>query len=201
MQAGRYGGEPAYHKRSDRRLGVDGPEAKAAEAAMLVDPSARLGSDGSYGPGPSARRSGETVSVLGVGLDVVDVTGFAEQLGRPGTRFVVGAFTPGERSDSGEGSGPRLAARWAAKEAFLKAWSSARYGAPPALSTWNPADIEVVVDLEGRPALRLHGDVALAVENQWGENWRAHLSLTHDGPFSAAVVVLESDLSRAGIVS
>jgi len=135
------------------------------------------------------------VPVIGVGLDVVDVAGFADQLGRPGTRFAHSSFTPKERADAGDaGSGQRLAARWAAKEAFLKAWSSARYGAPPALSTWNPADIEVVTDVEGRPAIRLHADVAGAIDQQWGDAIGIHLSLTHDGAIAAAVVILEAEL-------
>src|SRR6478735_2531322 len=86
---------------------------------------------------PNSTAERDAVPVIGVGLDVVDVAGFADQLGRPGTRFANSSFTSKERAEAGDaGSGQRLAARWAAKEAFLKAWSSARYGAPPALSTW-----------------------------------------------------------------
>ncbi len=45
-------GRPAAVRRRDRRLGTDDPaEAREAEAALLTDPSSRLGPDGSYGPG------------------------------------------------------------------------------------------------------------------------------------------------------
>jgi fatty acid synthase len=51
--AQRFGGQPTYAKRVDRRLrGAEGsPERRAAEASLLTDADARLGSDGLYGPG------------------------------------------------------------------------------------------------------------------------------------------------------
>ena len=69
---------------------------------------------------------------VGVGIDVVGIKAFAEQLDEPGTRFAQ-AFTPGERraARAGEGSeAESLAARWAAKEAVIKAWSSTCFGHP-----------------------------------------------------------------------
>ena len=47
---GRFGGEPAYTKRTDRRLvGEDGsPARREAEASLLTDRTARLGDDGTY---------------------------------------------------------------------------------------------------------------------------------------------------------
>ena len=80
----------------------------------------------------------------------------------------------------------RLAARFAAKEAFVKAWSGARRGLPPLLAAVDLREIEVVDDGHGRPALRLHGAVAAAV----GERG-THLSLSHDGPSAIAVVILD----------
>ena len=41
-------GRPGQVRRTDRRFGPPGPAEREAEAAMLVDPSARLGSDGAY---------------------------------------------------------------------------------------------------------------------------------------------------------
>jgi hypothetical protein len=56
---------------------------------------------------------------------------------------------------------------------------------------------EVVDDGHGRPALRLHGAVGtaleqLAAEVGAGAPLRAHLSLSHDPPTAAAVVVLSA---------
>src|SRR5581483_12009915 len=63
--------------------------------------------------------------VVGVGLDVVDVASFAEQLALPGSRFA-GFFRTGERAEiAARGGGVvHWAARWAAKEALIKAWST-----------------------------------------------------------------------------
>jgi fatty acid synthase len=41
------GGRPMYERPADRRFAHDGPE-KPQEAAMLLDPAARLGGDGTY---------------------------------------------------------------------------------------------------------------------------------------------------------
>ena len=41
------GGRPLYERPADRRFDHDAPE-KDREAAMLLDPAARLGGDGTY---------------------------------------------------------------------------------------------------------------------------------------------------------
>ncbi len=130
------------------------------------------------------------MSIVGVGLDVVDIESFADQLKVPGTRFLADGFSVGERNDVGD-CPRRLAARYAAKEAFIKAWSGGRFAQSQLLDTWHLCDVEVVSDFAGRPALRLHGDVLAAVNAQLGDQWRTHVSLTHDGDVAAAVVVLE----------
>ncbi|WP_024795414.1 holo-ACP synthase AcpS [Tomitella biformata] len=132
--------------------------------------------------------------ILGIGLDVVAVSEFAEQLGRPGSA-IASSFTSGERRDcAGRGAGLRdeaaqakhFAARWAAKEAVIKAWSGGNFGGAPALESVRPQDIEVRTDAWGRPSIRLHGEVAVALGDAV-----IHLSLTHDGDMAAAYVVIE----------
>jgi holo-[acyl-carrier protein] synthase len=64
-----------------------------------------------------------------VGIDVVSIPDFAEQVDQPGTVFAE-TFTPGERRDAADKSSVaarHLAARWAAKEAVIKAWSGSRF--------------------------------------------------------------------------
>ena len=93
-----------------------------------------------------------------------------------------------------------LAARWAAKEALVKAWSAAanaasgRAVAPvlaPEAVDWR--EIEVLTDRWGRPGLRLGGRVLDAVERSLGagagqaSRWSA--SLSHDGDWAAAIVL------------
>ncbi|MCK8671413.1 holo-ACP synthase AcpS [Rhodococcus sp. NPDC003382] len=128
------------------------------------------------------------MGVAGVGFDLVSVTEFEEQLGRPGTTMLT-SFTPGERRDANTRSsrpGRHFAARWAAKEALIKAWSASLFGHPPVLPEGIHRDIEVVSDAWGRPGIRLHGAVA---EHLAGMS--IHVSLTHDGDMAGAFVVLE----------
>lgn len=143
------------------------------------------------------------MSVLGVGVDTVDLDAFATSLAEPGTRFAA-VFSAAEQRQARERALARgadtstaalarhLGARWAAKEAMIKAWSAALYGRPPVISPerldW--AQIEVVADAWGRPGLRLHGEVAAAVADSLG-SVRWHLSLTHDGPAATAFVVCD----------
>ena len=66
------------------------------------------------------------MSVLGVGIDIVSIPAFAEQLKQPGTTFG-DRFTTGERRDSAGGTGEdarHLAARWAAKEAVNRSFET-----------------------------------------------------------------------------
>ena len=75
--------------------------------------------------------------IAGIGTDIVDIHGFREQLSDPATTFVEGVFTGGELSDverrPARDKTPHLAARYAAKEAFIKAWSASNHGQPPVL--------------------------------------------------------------------
>lgn len=143
----------------------------------------------------------------GAGLDLVDVSSLAHQLTIPGTVFAERAFTARElreavrRSDAtGSLQAEHLAARWAAKEAFIKAWSQAVSTAaggpvPPVIAPdevdWR--QIEVVTDRWGRPSLRLSGEVAQAVARSLGpgadDAARWPVSLTHDGSWAAAIVL------------
>lgn len=151
--------------------------------------------------------AGAGLQPVGAGLDLVSVPAFAHQLTIPGTVLAERAFTPRElreavrRSDAtGSLQAEHLAARWAAKEAFIKAWSqavnqvAAAAVAPlidPGQVDWQ--EIEVVCDRWGRPGLCLYGQVAEAVagslgpETADGASWL--VSLTHDGGWAAAIVL------------
>ena len=117
------------------------------------------------------------MSIVGVGVDVVDLDRFATTLERtPGTRERL--FTQAES----ELPVPSLAARFAAKEALAKA-----LGAPAGLA-WH--DAEVLRGEDGRPVLRVSGSVAARAAALGVQSW--HLSLSHDGGVAVAVVVAES---------
>lgn len=135
--------------------------------------------------------------ILGIGVDVVHLPAFRDQLADRASHFVDRTFTAEERATAEAGRDParHLGTRFAAKEAFIKAWSGARFGEPPALPGADLSEVEVVKDAWGRPALRLHGAVARAVA-ELGPT-RARLSLSHDGPMAIAMVTL----SRAEVSS
>ncbi len=117
------------------------------------------------------------MTIVGVGVDVVDVARLARALQRtPGLADRL--FTDAERDRAVES----LAARFAAKEAVAKA-----LGAPGGLR-WREA--EVVSGERGRPHLAVHGAVAQEAEAQGIRTW--HLSLSHDGGVATAVVVAET---------
>lgn len=117
------------------------------------------------------------MTIVGVGVDVVDVARLQRVLART-PRLADRLFTDGERHRPVAS----LAARFAAKEAVAKA-----LGAPGGLR-WR--DAEVVTCERGRPHLALHGGVAQEAEAQGIHTW--HLSLSHDGGIATAVVVAES---------
>ncbi len=136
--------------------------------------------------------SGDHVALeraAGVGVDVVAVTAFAAQLAEPGTRFAR-VFTPGERRTARGGGrsasqeAQSLAARWAAKEAVLKAWSSTHFGGPEVIdpASVDLREIEVVSDAWGRPSVRLHGAIAAALKGR-----QVLLSLSHDPDADVAI--------------
>ncbi|MEO5652614.1 MAG: holo-ACP synthase [Marmoricola sp.] len=136
----------------------------------------------------------------GVGVDIVSISDFAEQLDAPGTRFAR-VFTSGERRAARTGGAERevqrLAARWAAKEAVIKAWSSTFFGHPEVIDPAHVdlSEIEVRTDAHGRPAIRLHGAIAKAMAG-----YGVLVSLSHDPAADVAIafVVLQRPADAPG---
>jgi holo-[acyl-carrier protein] synthase len=119
------------------------------------------------------------MAVVGVGVDVVDVDRFRRALERTPalkTRLF------GVRDLSRELAVHSLAARFAAKEATLKA-----LGGNIAGFSWH--DIQVVGEAQAPPTLELSGGAA-AHANLLGVT-RHNLSLSHDGGVAIAFVVME----------
>jgi holo-[acyl-carrier protein] synthase len=123
------------------------------------------------------------LAVLGVGVDAVDIGRFRTILERR-PRVARRLFTTGERDYAGRSNDPaqRLAVRFAAKEAALKALGGGIGSAP-----FN--EIEVVRDEHGAPGLELHGDAARLATAKGVERW--HLSLTHTADLAVASAVAE----------
>lgn len=116
------------------------------------------------------------MSVVGVGVDIVDIERFTLSLQRtPG--LSVRLLTPAEAELPAES----MAGRFAAKEALAKA-----LGAPAGLA-WT--DVEVVRESSGQPRLRWQGTVAAEAERQGVTS--CHVTISHDGGVATAMVVLE----------
>lgn len=112
--------------------------------------------------------------IIGIGTDIIEVARVREAAARWGERFLRRVFTDRElaycfkRNDPH----PHLAARFAAKEALIKAVGHAvPYAA-----------IEVLNEPSGRPVLLFPDAPPLCT---------AHLTLSHERQYAVATVVLE----------
>jgi holo-[acyl-carrier protein] synthase len=124
--------------------------------------------------------------ILGIGVDLCPVDRLAQILERRGHLFVERVFTKNEDAYAGQGRNraERLAARFAAKEAVIKAFG----GAPSGLK-W--LDMEVVNRSNGAPMLVFKGAAQTHAETVGvTKSW---LSLTHAGNAAVAMVVLEGE--------
>lgn len=120
---------------------------------------------------------------LRVGIDLVQVTRIRESLERFGERFLKRVFTDAEIAYAlaePSQAAPRLAARFAAKEAAIKALGLVDH-------PMNWRDIEVLREPSGACELTLRGGAGEMAEKQRvGE---LAVSLSHEGDYATAVVV------------
>jgi holo-[acyl-carrier protein] synthase len=124
---------------------------------------------------------------LRVGLDVVEIRRIRESVERFGERFLQRLFSDQEiayASARPAHMAEHLAARFAAKEAAIKAFALSEAGVD-----WR--DIEVRREADGACRLSLHGRAA-AVAQSLGVTAIA-LSLSHDGDYAGAVVTAICD--------
>lgn len=122
-----------------------------------------------------------TPITITVGIDLTSADTVKESIRIHGKRYLERVYTPGELAECGFDAG-RLAARFAAKEAAIKALRRDDEPLP-----W--ACIGVRCDGAGRPSLELSGEAA-ALARARGVS-QLSLSLTHEGQFAAAVVVAQ----------
>jgi holo-[acyl-carrier protein] synthase len=124
--------------------------------------------------------------IVGTGIDIAEVPRIRQAIERFGDRFLERIFTPGEirYCDSKANRAERYAARFAAKEAAMKAlgtgWSQG--------VRWR--DCEVVRLPGGRPSISFHGKAG-EFAAKLGVN-HAALSLSHTAEQAIAQVILES---------
>lgn len=115
--------------------------------------------------------------IVGIGVDLVDIPRFERSIERT-PRLLDRLFSPAER-----GLRPHsLAARYAAKEALIKALGSS--------DGVHWTDIEVASEPSGKPVFALSGSTAAVVAARGIS--ALHLSLSHDAGLATAYVIAES---------
>lgn len=123
--------------------------------------------------------------ILGLGTDLVGVDRVRAVLARHGERFLERIYSAEERSYclAAADPGERLAARWAAKEAAMKALGTGWSGGV------HFRHVAVLRADSGAPTLELSAG-ALAIAREKGVT-ATHLSLSHADGFAMATVILE----------
>lgn len=122
--------------------------------------------------------------ITGVGVDVVEVERFRTALERtPSMRGRI--FTVAELADVAPNVDPipSLAARFAAREAVMKALGLG-------LGAFGFHEVWVEVRPSGAPHLVVTGRAQRLADERGVTSW--HLSLSHDGPVAVAMVVAET---------
>ena len=115
--------------------------------------------------------------IVGIGVDLVDIGRF-ERTAQRTPRLLERLFTPSERLLPTRS----LAARYAAKEALIKA-----LGGSDGVH-WK--EIEITPEASGRPWFTLTGSTAAVVAERGIS--RVHLSMSHDAGLAIAYVIAES---------
>ena len=122
--------------------------------------------------------------IVGLGLDVVELDRISRSLDRFGDRFLKKILTDTERASLPQNPVPYLSARFAAKEAGVKALGTGFSGGITL------HDLEVFSLDSGKPGLRfLHAADTRSLELGVTD---IHLSITHGRDIASAVVILEN---------
>jgi holo-[acyl-carrier protein] synthase len=130
---------------------------------------------------------GRGVSVIGVGIDLVDLDRIARMFQSKGEHAFGRLFTEQERAYLATRPDPtgNAAARIAAKEAVYKAMQSL-----PGARAIGWREIEVTRDEAGRPEIVLHGLAARLADELGGVS--IQISLTHSAVSAGAVAVVSA---------
>lgn len=126
------------------------------------------------------------MSIAGHGIDLVETARIAEMVERHGDHFLDRCFTAAERQyaeSSVKRRDEHLAARFAAKEAVLKALGTGwRNGI-----AWT--DVEVVRQPSGQPTVRLNGEAARIAAEMGIARWMLSLSHTDTHAMASAIAM------------
>lgn len=126
------------------------------------------------------------MAVVGVGVDIVEVERIERAITRWGEAFIRRIYTAREveRAAAPIVVGPRMAARFAAKEAVMKA-----LGVGWRDLSWR--EIEIANDAQGRPVVHLHGAARRVAEQKGVREVLLGISHTHLHAVANAVALGE----------
>ncbi|HKZ37822.1 MAG TPA: holo-ACP synthase [Chryseolinea sp.] len=121
--------------------------------------------------------------ITGIGIDLIEVERVMSKINKE-NGFKEKIFSKGEIAFCESSlKSENYAARFAAKEAFLKATGLGL------LLGYDLSEIEVVNDINGKPSFNLSGNFKVQAElNSWN---KIHLSLSHLQQVACAVVIIE----------
>lgn len=125
--------------------------------------------------------AGSFGATAGVGLDVVETAALENLITAGGAAFLDAAWSTREQHDA-DGAAERLAVRWAAKEAVMKALQCG-------LGDLEPLDIEIRTSADGSPSVVLHGNARAAASALDVKGW--HVSLCHEQGWAVAIAVAD----------
>jgi len=123
--------------------------------------------------------------IVGIGIDIAEVSRVREAIERHGERFLARVFTPAEIAycRSRKNSYERFAARFAAKEAAMKALGTGWHQGV----TWH--DLEISNAASGKPGLKISGKAREIYQSLGASN--VVLSITHTDAYAMAEVIFE----------
>lgn len=122
----------------------------------------------------------------GIGIDLVEVSRIETLLQKWDDSFIHRVYTENEIAYCRKRGRPAIhfAARFAVKEAFLKA-----FGMGMGMGI-RLRDIETINTAEGKPSIQPHGKAEIMINNRDVKN--IHVSITHTKEHAFAVVIAEN---------
>ncbi len=117
--------------------------------------------------------------IFGIGIDTIEIDRIEKSISRPW--FTAASFSEEELEELSKKKAQSAAACFAAKEAFFKALGTGMY--PGQLT-----QVSLLHEENGKPYLTFSGEAKETTEKL---GLKCHISITHDGGFSTAIVVLE----------
>jgi holo-[acyl-carrier protein] synthase len=119
--------------------------------------------------------------IITTGTDIIEISRIKDIVSNWKTAFLNRVYTPQELEICNN-SPARLAGRFAAKEAVLKAIN-------PRQTTWNWREIEILATPEGRPTVSLSGNILIESKKRGIRHF--DVSISHCRDYAIAVAVAQ----------